>query len=245
MPWVTPAAHRPSGHGLLPSSRSSRSYSSPSPSSASSSATACTSRSGQPVSCSVSPGDGGRSQRERPVAGYGIIAMACRCGRAGAALLRAGTEDWESFVRALVCLALLAIAVLSARAALASSLRTPPQPAGWFGVRRPHIRSSCAIRGRAAGRSRNSDWWSWHVARGRDRDARPWARPRRARPRRHCPGRRLSGYGGWGWLAGTGCLSRGGARSSLRVRCRGDAEPFRPRSRAGPPRSPPERVCLP
>ena len=41
-----------------------------------------------------------------------------------AALLGAGSEDWESFVRALICLALLAIAVLAARAALAASLRT-------------------------------------------------------------------------------------------------------------------------
>jgi diacylglycerol kinase family enzyme len=53
----------------------------------------------------------------------GIIAMAVGAAVLVSALLRAGTEDWESFVRALVCLALLAIAVLSARAALASSLR--------------------------------------------------------------------------------------------------------------------------
>jgi diacylglycerol kinase family enzyme len=41
-----------------------------------------------------------------------------------AALLGAGAEDWESFVRALICLALLAAAVLAARAAMAASLRT-------------------------------------------------------------------------------------------------------------------------
>ena len=40
------------------------------------------------------------------------------------ALLGVGNEDWESFIRALICLALLAIAVLAARAALAASLRT-------------------------------------------------------------------------------------------------------------------------
>ena len=40
------------------------------------------------------------------------------------ALLGAGSEDWQSFVRALICLALLATAVVAARAAFAASLRT-------------------------------------------------------------------------------------------------------------------------
>ncbi len=40
------------------------------------------------------------------------------------ALLVAGNEDWASFVRTVICLALLAIAVLTARAAFAASLRT-------------------------------------------------------------------------------------------------------------------------
>jgi diacylglycerol kinase family enzyme len=38
--------------------------------------------------------------------------------------LAAGNEDWASFVRTVICLALLAIAVLAARAAFAASLRT-------------------------------------------------------------------------------------------------------------------------
>jgi diacylglycerol kinase family enzyme len=41
-----------------------------------------------------------------------------------AALLGAGSEDWESFVRALICLVLLATAVLTARAAMAARLRS-------------------------------------------------------------------------------------------------------------------------
>jgi diacylglycerol kinase family enzyme len=53
----------------------------------------------------------------------GIIVMGIGAALLVTALLRAGTEDWESFIRALVCLALLAIAVLAARAALASNLR--------------------------------------------------------------------------------------------------------------------------
>lgn len=53
----------------------------------------------------------------------GFIAMGIGGAGLVTALLLAGTEDWESFVRALVCLALLAIAVVTARAALASSLR--------------------------------------------------------------------------------------------------------------------------
>jgi diacylglycerol kinase family enzyme len=40
------------------------------------------------------------------------------------ALLLAGHEDWESLVRALICLALLGVAVLAARAAFAASLRS-------------------------------------------------------------------------------------------------------------------------
>ena len=84
-----------------------------------------------------------------------------------------------------------------------------------------------------------------HVARSPDRDARPRARPRRAGPRRHRPGRRLPGDGRWRWLTGIGGLHRRGARSSLRMRGRGDAEPLRPRPRAGPPRPAPERVRLP
>ena len=59
-----------------------------------------------------------------PRRGFGIIGMVVGAAVLVTALLGAGSEDWESFVRALICLALLAIAVLAARAALAASLRT-------------------------------------------------------------------------------------------------------------------------
>ena len=55
---------------------------------------------------------------------YGIIGLVVGAALLVAALLGAGNEDWESFVRALISLALLASAVLLARAALAASLRT-------------------------------------------------------------------------------------------------------------------------
>ncbi len=55
---------------------------------------------------------------------YGVIGMVVGAAVLVIALLRAGSEDWESFVRALICLALLATAVLAARSALAASLRT-------------------------------------------------------------------------------------------------------------------------
>ena len=55
---------------------------------------------------------------------FGIIGMVVGAAVLVTALLGAGSEDWESFVRALICLALSAIAVLAARAAFAASLRT-------------------------------------------------------------------------------------------------------------------------
>jgi diacylglycerol kinase family enzyme len=55
---------------------------------------------------------------------YGIVGAVVGGVLLIAALLGAGSEDWESFVRALICLALLAAAVLAARAAMAASLRT-------------------------------------------------------------------------------------------------------------------------
>jgi len=58
-----------------------------------------------------------------PRRGLGIIALGIGAAVQVTALLLAGTEDWESVVRTLVCLALLALAVLAARAAFASSLR--------------------------------------------------------------------------------------------------------------------------
>jgi diacylglycerol kinase family enzyme len=55
---------------------------------------------------------------------YGIVGALLGAALLIAALLGAGAEDWESFIRALICLGLLATAVLTARAALAASLRT-------------------------------------------------------------------------------------------------------------------------
>ncbi|MGP0032370.1 MAG: diacylglycerol/lipid kinase family protein [Acidimicrobiales bacterium] len=55
---------------------------------------------------------------------YGIMAMIVGAGLLVAALLGAGHEDWESFVRALICLGLLVVAAAAARAAFAASLRT-------------------------------------------------------------------------------------------------------------------------
>jgi diacylglycerol kinase family enzyme len=54
---------------------------------------------------------------------FGIIGMLLGSAVLVLALLLAGSEDWESFVRALICLALLGIAVLAARSAFAASIR--------------------------------------------------------------------------------------------------------------------------
>jgi diacylglycerol kinase family enzyme len=54
---------------------------------------------------------------------YGIVGALLGAALLVAALLGAGTEDWESFVRALICLVLLTTAVLAARAAMAASLQ--------------------------------------------------------------------------------------------------------------------------
>ncbi|HLM94838.1 MAG TPA: diacylglycerol kinase family protein [Acidimicrobiales bacterium] len=62
--------------------------------------------------------------KRAPRRGYGVIGMVVGAALLVTALLLAGNEDWESFVRALISLALLAIAVLAARAAFATSLRT-------------------------------------------------------------------------------------------------------------------------
>ena len=62
--------------------------------------------------------------KRAPRRGYGVIGMIVGAVLLVAALLGAGNEDWESFVRALICLVLLATSVLAARAALAASLRT-------------------------------------------------------------------------------------------------------------------------
>ena len=62
--------------------------------------------------------------KRAPRRGYGIIGMVVGAAVLVTAFLLAGNEDWESFVRALISLGLLAIAVLAARAAFATSLRT-------------------------------------------------------------------------------------------------------------------------
>ncbi len=62
--------------------------------------------------------------KRAPRRGYGVIAMGAGVVLLVAALLGAGNEDWMSFVRAVISLALLAAAVLAARAAFATSLRT-------------------------------------------------------------------------------------------------------------------------
>ena len=54
---------------------------------------------------------------------YGVVVMVVGVAVLVIALLAAGSEDWESFVRALIALALLATAVLAGRAAMTDSLR--------------------------------------------------------------------------------------------------------------------------
>jgi diacylglycerol kinase family enzyme len=54
---------------------------------------------------------------------YGIVGALLGAALLIVALLGAGAEDWASFVRALICLTLLATAVLAARAAMAASIR--------------------------------------------------------------------------------------------------------------------------
>jgi diacylglycerol kinase family enzyme len=55
---------------------------------------------------------------------FGTIGMVAGAAVLIASLLGAGNEDWQSFVRALVCVGLLAIAIATARAAFAARLRT-------------------------------------------------------------------------------------------------------------------------
>jgi diacylglycerol kinase family enzyme len=54
----------------------------------------------------------------------GTIGMVAGAAALVASLLAAGSEDWQSFVRALLCVGLLAVAIATARAALAAGLRT-------------------------------------------------------------------------------------------------------------------------
>jgi len=62
--------------------------------------------------------------KHAPRRGYGVIGLVVGAALLVAALLGAGNEDWQSFVRAVICLALFATSVVAARAALAASLRT-------------------------------------------------------------------------------------------------------------------------
>lgn len=62
--------------------------------------------------------------KRAPRRALGIAGSLVGAGLLVAALLGAGNEDWGSFVRSLICLALLATAVLAARAAILTSLRT-------------------------------------------------------------------------------------------------------------------------
>jgi diacylglycerol kinase family enzyme len=62
--------------------------------------------------------------KKTPRRWFGIIEMLVGAAVLVTALLGAGSEDWESFVRAVICLVLLGTAVLAARAALAASLRS-------------------------------------------------------------------------------------------------------------------------
>ena len=103
-----------------------------------------------------------------PRHGFGIIGMVVGAALLVAALLGAGSEDWESFVRALICLALLAIAILAARAAFAASLRTSARVQMHHAVR-PSTRSCCVTRGRVGAKSRGSDWRSWPAPSGSKR----------------------------------------------------------------------------
>ncbi|HXN61751.1 MAG TPA: diacylglycerol kinase family protein, partial [Acidimicrobiales bacterium] len=55
---------------------------------------------------------------------FGVVGAILGAAILVSALLLAGHEDWESLVRALICLGLLGMAVLAARAALVASLRS-------------------------------------------------------------------------------------------------------------------------
>jgi hypothetical protein len=69
---------------------------------------------------------------------FGMIGMVAGAAVLVAALLGAGREDWQSFVRALVCVGLLAIAIATARAAFAASLRTTAASETHYATRPSH-----------------------------------------------------------------------------------------------------------
>ena len=58
-----------------------------------------------------------------PRSWYGVVGALLGAALLVVALLGAGSEDWESLVRALICLVLLATAVLAARGAMSAGLR--------------------------------------------------------------------------------------------------------------------------
>ena len=61
----------------------------------------------------------------------GLISVVVGAAAVVGAILGAGNEDWASVVRLVVALALLAVAVLSGRAALVEGLRVSASQAGW------------------------------------------------------------------------------------------------------------------
>jgi diacylglycerol kinase family enzyme len=68
----------------------------------------------------------------------GMIGMVAGAALLVASLLGAGSEDWQSFVRALVCVGLLAVAVVTARAAFAARLRTTATNETHYATRPSH-----------------------------------------------------------------------------------------------------------
>ncbi len=68
----------------------------------------------------------------------GIIGMVAGAAVLVASLLGAGNEDWQSFVRALLCVGLLVIAIATARAAFAAGLRTTAASRTHYATRPSH-----------------------------------------------------------------------------------------------------------
>ena len=98
--------------------------------------------------------------------------------------------------------------------------------------------------GRWKGRPVRSRRAGQRAGRG-DRDARPWTRPRAARPRCHRPGSGLPRDGGWRRFTGPRGVDRGRVRGPVR-RCHGGhTEPLRPGPRSRPRRPSHERSRVP
>ena len=69
---------------------------------------------------------------------WGTIGMVAGAAVLVASVLGAGSEDWQSFVRALVCVGLLAVAIAAARAAFAAGLRTTSVSQTHYATRPTH-----------------------------------------------------------------------------------------------------------